>query len=805
MIKKIPGTFFLLFVITFSFAQSKYSVSGTLVDKEDKKGEAYIMVSLLNPLTKLIKSNTFTNAEGKFVFDNIPAGIYFVHVKSLGYSPYTSRVINIFEESMDLDTLFIIKSSKELKVVTVVAVKPLIEIETDKIIFNVENDPTLKGQTAMEALKKLPFVTVDAEDNIQVKGSSNFLVLLNGKRTSIVAKNPSEALKSFPADLIKRIEVITEPSAKYDAEGTAGIINIITKKRVVGYNGNVYANYSTRGMNNGGASLNIKWGKLGFSSYLGGSAYKYLNQITSSYTRVNTTPGYRSALNQYSTSNSNGDWHWGNLELAYDFDTLHTLSVYMSPNGGNSSSNSHQQTEIRDSNNLLIGSFYTDVESENQNPSYDFGLDFGKRFKDNEDHEISFAAYREVSKDNSSYTSIQNYLSTPDRDIFNTNKSKNTEHTFELEYEKPFENEGTLEMGTKMILRHLVSDYKMLQRTNSIEEYTENAGQTNRLQYDQNVGSIYSVYVFPVKKFRIKLGGRAEQTWINASFNKDSLPIKSDYLNMIPTASISRKIKKMHTLRLNYSKRIQRPWMFYLNPYVNNQNPQSISFGNPNLLPEKTHSVSFSWNYFFKQNSLDISLSNSFTDDVITSFTTLDSSGVSYTSYFNIAKSNTLGLNVSFHGMLFGKMQVWFGGSTSFVNITHKLDPTRNRNGFNHRANGNFTWNFKHGFSTSLGGYVWQGAPTLQTVRPLNYNYNLAVRKSFLKKKLNVGLVANNFLEQKQSLKTISEDPTFYSESIWNNNLFRYYSVSVSYNFGKLRENVSRKKGVSNDDKKSGE
>lgn len=805
MIRKIPVSLLILFITTFSFAQSRFSVSGILADNSDKKGIGFSTVSLIDTLTKLPKSNTFTNEKGAFVFENIPLGIYFLAIKSVGYKLNKSLIISVTNESFKSDTIFLEKSSKDLKEVTVAAAKPLLEVETDKMIYNVENDVTLQGLMALDALKKLPFVTVDAEDNIQVKGSSNFKVLLNGKSTSIVAKNPSEALKAFPAALIKRIEVITEPSAKYDAEGTSGIINIITHKKVIGYNGNVYGNYSTRGQNNGGASLNMKWGKLGFSSYFGGNLYNYVNQTTNDLIRINKTPGHLSTLNQHSTSNSNGFWKWGNMELAYDFDTLHTLSIYASPNGGGNKGNSSQLTEIRDSAGLLTESFSTDVKNINKNPSFDVGMDFTKKFKDNNDHGISFSALRQTNKDNSEYTSIQNYFIIPDRDINNTNRSKNLEHTFNVDYEKPFKNKATLETGTKLILRHLVSDYKMLQRTNSDEDYVQNTSMTNTLLYYQNVGSLYSTFAFPVKQFKIKLGGRVEQTWINAKFNKDSAAITNDYMNFIPTAGISRKIKKAHTLRLNYSKRIQRPWMFYLNPYVNNQNPRSISYGNPNLLPEKTHSVTFSWNYFFKQNSLDISVSNAFTDNVITSYTVLDTNDVSYTTYLNIAKSNTLGLNISFWGMLFGKMQLWASYRTSYVNITHKLDASRNRSGFNHSGHGNATWNFKYGLSATLGGWVWQGAPTLQSIRPLSYNYNLAVRKAFLKKKLNVGLVANNFLQAKQSLKTITEDPTFYSVSTYNNNLFRYYSVSVSYNFGKLKENISRKKGITNDDKKSGE
>ena len=328
MIKKIPGIALLLLVSTFSFAQSKLIVSGTVADNNDKKGVAFATISLIDTLTKLPKSNTFTNDKGMFVFDKIPSGAYYFSIKSVGYSPNTSKSISLLSESLIMDTLFIEKSSKELKEITIAAAKPLLEIETDKIVYNVENDPTLIGLTAIDALKKLPFVSVDAEDNIQLKGSSNFKVLLNGKSTGLVAKNPSEALKSFPANLIKKIEVITEPSAKYDADGTAGIINIITQKKIIGYNGNIYYNYSNRVTNNLGGSLNVKKGKMGFSTYFGGFTYDYYNQISNDLNRENKIPGYKSIMNQHGTSNSNGLWQWGNTELAYDFDHYTTL-VFM--------------------------------------------------------------------------------------------------------------------------------------------------------------------------------------------------------------------------------------------------------------------------------------------------------------------------------------------------------------------------------------------------------------------------------------------------------------------------------------------
>jgi len=788
-----------------SFSQNKFNIRGLLFNQSDKKGLPFSTISLIDTLTKLPKSNTFTSENGEFKFENIQPGIYYAIATSVGFLPFKSNVILLVDKSLLLDTFFIEKTSKEFKEVVVSASKPLLEVESDKIIYNVENDATLQGLNAIEALKKMPFVTVDADDNIQMKGSSNFRVLLNGKSTSIVAKSPSEALKSFPASLIKRIEVITEPSAKYDADGTAGIINIITKKKVFGYNGNVNISYNSRGMNNGGGNFNAKKGKLGMSAYLGANAYNYVNQMTTDYSRTSKTPGFETTLNQFSTNSTKGNWYYGSAEIAYDFDSLHTLSFYASPNGGNNKNLSFQNSEVFNKLKILTDSFSSNTSNQSENPSLDFGFDFIKKFKGNSEHEITFSASRERRKENSSYTSLQNFSSLLDQDIFNTNNSKNTENTAKIDYTKPFKNKTTLESGVKLITRDLVSDYKMLQRNLPTETYTEMPLNTNTLEYDQNVGSLYTTYAFTVKTYKIKLGARVEQTWINASFNRDSLPFKTDYTNLIPTASVSYKYKKAHTLRLNYSKRIQRPWMFYLNPYVNNQNPKSISFGNPNLTPEKTHSVSLSWNYFYKQNSLDLSLNNAFTDDVITSFTIIDTAGIMYTSYYNIAKSNTTGLSLSFWGMLFGKLQLWTNISTSYVKISHTKDASRNRSGFSNRTHMNATWNFKYGISTTLGGYAWQGAPTLQSVRPLNYSYNLAIRKSFLKKKLNVGLVANNFLNKTQTLKTVSEDPNFSSVSNFNNTFFRFYSISVGYNFGKLKENVSRKKGSSNDDKKSGE
>jgi hypothetical protein len=479
-------------------------------------------------------------------------------------------------------------------------------------------------------------------------------------------------------------------------------------------------------------------------------------------------------MSQHTTDNWKGHWYWGYAELSYEFDSFNTLSIYASQNGVANYGEAYQTTNISDINAQISESIKTDINIDNKSPRLDFGLDFRKKYSDNEEHELTFSAFKQTQKDIGSYQSIQDYKLSTDHDIYNVNKSQIMEHTFMLDYREPISNNLTLETGTKLILRHSSSNYRMLERSGATEYYTENPDRTDNFFYNQNVGSLYATLAFPLKSYKIKFGIRGEQTWINASFNGDSLPLVSD--------------KTGQMLKLNYSKRIQRPWLYYLNPYIDDQNPRSISYGNPFLKPEKTHSITFSWNYFFKQKSLDIALSNSNTDDVITSYTFLDTNDISRTSYLNIAKSNILGLNISFSTTLYNKLKVWVNARSSFVNLTHKLDNSRNRNGFNHSGNGSFTWSHKHGFSTTLGGWVYQSAPTLQTVRRLSYNYDFSVRKTFFKKKLTMVLVANNFLEKKQTLKTIGEDPTFYSESSWTNNLYRFYGFNLSYNFGTVNK-----------------
>src|SRR5687767_11594370 len=250
--------------ITLQAQSTQFKITGTVTDST-KKPTSYVTISLYKQqqLQAALKT-TFTNETGKFQFNKVDTGSYTIIYSHTGFKEVQKDFV-VADKDLVLDEVSLTRAPADLQGVTVTARKPLIEQTDDKIIYNVENDPTAKTETAIDILRKTPFVSVDGDDNVQVNGQSNFKVLLNGRETAMFAQNVKEALKGFPGALITKIEVITTPSAKYDGEGVGGVINIITKKKVAGYNGSLNLYYSSTRWKNINTNLSAKFGKLGIS------------------------------------------------------------------------------------------------------------------------------------------------------------------------------------------------------------------------------------------------------------------------------------------------------------------------------------------------------------------------------------------------------------------------------------------------------------------------------------------------------------------------------------------------------------
>lgn len=344
----------ILFVFAISvagWAQStapSYTVKGVLIDSLTQEGEPYatIKIAKKNAPDKAVKM-AVTGANGKFQEKlNVAAGNYIITISSIGKAPIVKEfTLKPSVKEVDLGTMISSEANNVLKGVEVVAQKPLVKVDVDKIEYNIEDDPDSKSNSILEMLRKVPLVTVDGEDNVQVNGSSSFKIHVNGKPNNMMSNNPKEVLKSMPANTIKYIEVITSPGAKYDAEGIGGILNIVTVgSGFEGYTATFRGNANNNGVGAGTYAM-VKQGKLTVSANYN---YNYNNSPRSysdSY-RENYEPDKENEkyLESESSSKSKGNFQYGNLEASYEIDTLRLLTVAFGMYGSSDKSNSGGNT-----------------------------------------------------------------------------------------------------------------------------------------------------------------------------------------------------------------------------------------------------------------------------------------------------------------------------------------------------------------------------------------------------------------------------------------------------------------------------
>ena len=378
-----------MFIIPgYGYAQTTVRVSGTVTDSSNKP-LPFVTVRLFKPADlQTPLQTTLSAADGVFQFNKVDSGNYTFTFTHTGFAEKKQTITVKQGIETKIDPVALSKINATLTEVVVKSQRALVEQADDRIVFNVEDDPASKTETAIDILRKAPFVTVDGEDNIKVNGKANFKVLLNGKETSMFANNIKEALRGFPGALIQKIEVITSPSAKYDGEGIGGLINIITKKKVVGYNGTLSSFSRTSDkLNNLSVNGNAKFGKIGASVFynIGGTSPVKLENIN---TTVPTVPTAFSKRTLAGDQHTNSGWQFGNAELSWEMDTLNTLSVYANIDSWNENTVSDQTITTDFVAAPSVISYY-DLNNKTNNPGISVGTDYIKKFSKNKDREFS--------------------------------------------------------------------------------------------------------------------------------------------------------------------------------------------------------------------------------------------------------------------------------------------------------------------------------------------------------------------------------------------------------------------------------
>ncbi len=786
-------------------------ISGTVVDAETKNPVEFATVALMKKGSDQPVNGSVADLKGKFTIKDIPPGEYDVVISFIGYESKTISVkVPEKNNSIDLGTVAIGTTAEILSEVTVEGQKAMIEEKVDRTIYNAEADATSKGGDASDVLRRVPMLTVDLDGNVSLRGNQNIQVLINNKPSTIIASNIADALKQIPADEIKSVEVITSPSAKYDAEGSAGIINIITKKnKIEGLTLGVDAGIGLRGSNLG-LNGNFRRGKMGFS--LGGwgrAGYNVTGEFenrTTTFERDPNTFDVISSRTSAQRANTENRMLFGNYTLGWDYDINEKNFVTSSVRFGLRKFNRLQEdylTEFFGSDGNLLNSTLAESENRNRSNSVDASLTYTHLF-DTKGKELSFQG--QYGRNNNYSFFENNILSStfPSAgNLINENDSYNEEMTVQADFVTPIGDKQIFEIGAKDIMRKVYSDVT-----------GGNTGRNN-LNYDQNVVAGYLSYTLNLTNgLSFKAGSRYEYTIITAftesiEEGRQEVEIPS-YGVLVPSINVAKRFKNGKTIKASYNRRIQRPSIRFLNPNRQFQNDINYTIGNPGLDPEYTDNFELGYSTFIKGTSLNFTAFARTTNDAIQSLREADEENTAAvrTTYDNIGLESAYGTSV-FASVSIGKLMLNGGGDVYYSVLDNNVpDPRYRADNEGWVVSGRLfgSYNLNKGWAIQGFGFGRGRQVQLQGYQGNFRMYSLGVRKEFNEKRGSIGFGLENFLQKAITMKneTISPEVQQFGKNTMNNMGVR---VNISYRFGKMGVDQTprrRSSRINNDDLKDG-
>jgi outer membrane receptor protein involved in Fe transport len=669
-------------------AQSKlinYQVSGQIVEKLSGNGVPFATVIIKNDSIKEKKAQA-CDVSGRFSLNLSSPLRYIMTVSSVGYKEFSMPLI-ISEPKTDLGKLPM-ESGVELKEVTVTAQRPLVKIDVDKIVYSMESDPEAQTNNVLEMLSKVPLITVDAEENITVNGQSNFKVLVNGKSSSMMSTNFKQVLKSLPANTIKDIEVITNPPSKYDAEGVGGIINIITSKKTIsGYNGSVSSGVDARGSINWSAYLATKIKKFSLSTRYYGSQFIQPESVTNSSTEYFNNTDFR-----YSNSNGNSSYkgisNGFSGEASYEIDSLNLISLSFWGYQGSYKNNGFNETQYLNTTNDITRMYSNYINSKNNSSTLSGNIDYQKTFK-KPDKTLTFSYKLDnnpnTTRNINNVDGITNYPTYHQR---SENVALGREQTFQADYYDPLTSMHQLEVGVKFILRQNTSTSQTF-RNDTVKLDNE-----NDLDYDQYIMGAYAGYVFKWKKLSTKTGLRLERTWNDGTSKTSGIntAFTNRLFNLVPYITFSYMPKQGQTIKLSYTQRLSRPGIWYLNPYVDNIDSLNISYGNPLLVAEVSHSFELGYTYFTPKFNLSATSNASFVNNSIERISTVESNGATASTYKNIGKDQRYGVNLYISYRPSAKLNIFLNGGVNYAKLEANNGYSIINKGFSYRGSLGGRW-----------------------------------------------------------------------------------------------------------------
>lgn len=804
----------------FAFVSSAdaWLVQGVLMDSLTRQPEMYATLRFYKlPDRERAVASLVSGPDGRFQVSLFASGSYLLKVSSVGKEGLEREFELLRNEKVkDLGALWMQDDVRHLAEISVVAAKPLVKADVDKTIYNVEDDPDSSTSTLIEMLRKVPLVTVDADDNIQVNGHSSFRIYMNGRPSNMLSNNPAGVLRSIPAHTIKKIEVITDPGAKYDAEGVSGVLNIVTKgAEFEGYN----VNLNTVVLNNvtvaGGYGM-MKFGRLSLSGNYNYSNYR--SKIKMEEHRLRSDSPAEADLGKWMDIRTSTPGHYAAVEGSFELDSLNLLSLSGSLDVSNGRETYRNRYTLRDAVEAWVYAYrerrYTDEKWGGGSLKMDYQHQF--RRKKTEMLTLSYQ-FDYAPNDRNSETEITDrtgnspslkYVNAFDRQL---NRARGHAYTFQVDYVNPLTPVHGLEAGLKYICRRNTSEARSEQRQQaSLPWQASDFQPVLDYRHLQHILGIYAGYNLVLGKWGLKTGLRMERTWQQVAYRKgEGEDFDMHLTDWVPSVSLSRKLTDRQQLRVAYNLRLRRPGIDFLNPYVQLSGAE-IRYGNPQLTSEKHHRISLTYHYFSPKINVQATTLLSVGRNCIGKYQFIDADGILNNTYGNIEQVLGGGVNgyIGYNPSAYTSLAV--NGTLNYLSIRSKNDSSTawsdlHNEGFCGTLYLSFTQRFKKGWRIMASEGYFRPELTLGAESFNYYYYGINLAKTFFNDRLTVMLRVQDFATRYLRLTRRENYPEFRTVRRERYDK-RAVGLAVSFRFGDLKTTVKKAlRSISNDDMKKGE
>ena len=798
--KKLNLTLLMALCTIFMYANN-LKISGTLIDSNSNEPFAYVNVALHKVPNNQLATGTLSDIDGKFEL-YAPAGSYQLNITFVGYKTIT-KSISLSEDNphLRLGKISMKEDAQLIKEVEVVGQKSAMQLDIDKKVFNVTDNLIAEGASATDILENIPSVEVDNEGNVSLRNNSSVEIWINGKPSGLSDTDKGQVLEMLPAETIEKVELITNPSAKYNPEGSVGIINIVMKTSSKGgYFGSVSAGANYQEGNDypgGNLGLNFNYNQGKWDFFLNASGRHNLRSNSSYNNRTSFVPGADTTyLNQ--TSQNINKFYNGFLRTGFTYRIDQKNEIGMSAFGAY---NHFDRNNLLHYTGLSQGLDTTYVRNRTTNSVgdmafYNASIDYKHKFVADKEEITANLNYFGRYRDNKSY--YHNWQNQENATIQSTEYQ--TQHEIghsasaQVDYFNRFTPNSKLEAGAKASF-----DIKDSHDRSFDASHTEITDRYNPFLYIEQIYALYASYGNKFDWFGFQVGVRGEETITQAN------DVKRSYFQVFPSAYLSFELPKSNEIQLNYTRRINRPRGRRIDSYIDRSDPSNISYGNPWLLPEFSNNVELNYLKTWDEHTLSAGLYYAYTENVIQRVSKLREDGVMENTFENINYSHNAGIELIAKNRLFKN---YLDLTTSITGYYYSLGENEQ---YNIARTETFSWNARINANvkilSNLSAQItaFYNAPRLVAQGSVDHRYglNAGIKASFFDKALSVNFTVNDILNSRANSMRTNYSDNFYQES-GNTSMGRTYRLSVSYNFGNMKPKRTKTPAINNNNSMGG-